>query len=331
MRPAGCVASTRTGSQSTGQYFKTSELMMIEFESSISSATEFYQANYVPLISPLGLQHGKRVTLGRKDDRICRFCKRNDTEVSFGMDAHVIPLSLGNKVLFSNYECNDCNQFFGGGIENDLGNWSKPHRTLARIRGKKGVPTIKNAGSEQGWRIEYDVDGFKFTEFGNEPHFVIDEENRKVSFQLQRDPYTPVAVFKALVRIGLTIMPEANLYNFAEALSWIRENDHSKSAVVECPILSTFVPGPMPNDLIFVALMQRHESVTDLPFAFRRCLQTCFELRCDVGSKRNAKGHTTLLDRRTSMRDVAPPDGGIPIVRCNHDVCVRRMTAPRWR
>ena len=241
---------------------------MIEFESRISSATEFYQANYVPLISPLGLQHGKRITLGRKDDRICRFCKRNDTEVSFGMDAHVIPLSLGNKVLFSNYECNDCNQFFGGGIENDLGNWSKPHRTLARIRGKKGVPTIKNAGSEQGWRIEYDVDGFKFTEFGDEPHFVIDEENKKVSFQLQRDPYTPVAVFKALVCIGLTIMPEANLCNFAEALSWIRENDHSKSAVVECPILSTFVPGPMPNDLIFVALMQRHESVTDLPFAF---------------------------------------------------------------
>ena len=155
---------------------------MIEFESRISSATEFYQANYVPLISPLGLQHGKRITLGRKDDRICRFCKRNDTEVLFGMDAHVIPLSLGNKVLFSNYECNDCNQFFGSGIENDLGNWSKPHRTLARIRGKKGVPTIKNAGSEQGWRIEYDVDGFKLQNLEMSPISSLTKKIRRLVF-----------------------------------------------------------------------------------------------------------------------------------------------------
>ena len=241
---------------------------MNEFKSRLSGAAKFYQTKYMDFISPVILQPGKKITLGKKGNRTCRFCKRTDTEVSFSMDAHVIPLSLGNRVLFSNYECNDCNQSFGGGIENDLGNWSKPHRTLARIRGKKGVPTIKKVGSEQGWRIEYGAGGFKFKEFEDEPYFVIDEENKRINFQLQRDPYTPVAVFKALVRIGLTVMPEASLCDFAEALSWIREKDHSKSAVVECPILSTFVPGPMPNDLIFVALMQRRESVTDVPFAF---------------------------------------------------------------
>jgi hypothetical protein len=58
---------------------------------------------------------------------------------------------LGNKSVESTYECDACNEIFGKGIENDLGNWSKPMRTLARIRGKSGVPTIKKTGDAPGW------------------------------------------------------------------------------------------------------------------------------------------------------------------------------------
>jgi len=49
---------------------------------------------------------------------------------------------LVNKSLFTAYECDMCNDDFGKGIEQDLGNWSKPKRTMARIRGKSGVPTL---------------------------------------------------------------------------------------------------------------------------------------------------------------------------------------------
>ena len=241
---------------------------MPEFESEIAIENNFYEKHYDHLVPPFILRPGQKIVLGRSEKRICRFCQRSEVSVSFRMDAHAIPQSLGNKVLFSNYECDNCNQFFGSGIENDLGNWSKPSRTLARIRGKKGVPTIKKMGSEQSWRIEYGADGLVFKEFEDETHFFIDEERKRLKFKLQRDPYTPIAVFKAFVRIALTIMPESNLRDFADALSWIKEKEHSRSTILKYPVLSTFVPGPMPSDHIFVALMKRQESASILPYAF---------------------------------------------------------------
>jgi len=49
---------------------------------------------------------------------------------------------------------------FGDGIENDLGNWSKPMRSFAPVRGKSGVPTLKKGGHGPGRRIEYGDAGF---------------------------------------------------------------------------------------------------------------------------------------------------------------------------
>ena len=52
----------------------------------------------------------------------CIFCKRNESEVSFKKPAHIIPAALGNKLLFSLVECDECNQKFGDTLENDLCN-----------------------------------------------------------------------------------------------------------------------------------------------------------------------------------------------------------------
>jgi hypothetical protein len=54
---------------------------------------------------------------------------------------HAVSEMLVNKSLFTAYECDMCDGDFGKGIEQDLGNWSKPMRTMAWIRGKSGVPT----------------------------------------------------------------------------------------------------------------------------------------------------------------------------------------------
>ena len=70
----------------------------------------------------------------------------DESSTTFKHDALAIPEFLGNKRIFANYECDSCNQFFGSGIETDLGNWTKPSRTFARIRGKRGVPSIKEGG-----------------------------------------------------------------------------------------------------------------------------------------------------------------------------------------
>ena len=131
----------------------------------------FYSKKY-ELVSEHYLSPNDRKTvLGDAANKVCRFCRRRTPDVSFNKIAHTIPESLGNKILFSAYECDSCNQSFGSGIENDFGNWSKPMRTFARIRGKRGVPTLVHS-SDKGWRVEYDdTSGLQVTTYESDPVF----------------------------------------------------------------------------------------------------------------------------------------------------------------
>jgi hypothetical protein len=240
---------------------------MSELDPKIAEAAAFYDQRYAG-IQPLFLRPGVKIALGDAKNRVCRFCGHGEPSVTFKLEAHAIPEALGNKSITTNYECDGCNQAFGRGIENDLGNWSKPSRTFARIRGKSGVPTLKKGGPDPGWRIEYGQTGFDIKQYEDDPIFVIDEEKKQLTFELKRDAYTPVAVLKAFVKIGLTLLPAEELPNFTEALAWVRELDHKKGLVKEFPMVRTFQPGPMPNDLIVVMLMRRRASVTGVPYAF---------------------------------------------------------------
>ncbi|MDE0270792.1 MAG: HNH endonuclease [Gammaproteobacteria bacterium] len=214
----------------------------------------------------LFLRPGERLVLAAPDPRVCRFCGQDSASTPFRHDAHAIPQLLGNRTLFTREECDECNRFFGSTIENDLGNWTKPMRAFSRIKGKKGVPTLKN--EKEGWRIKSDGTGLRMTECESNPKFKVDIEKRQFSLQLKRDPYTPVAVLKALVRVGLILLPNDELANFAETLEWVRNRDHTQPFVSEFPVFQTFQPGPMPNDLIVAMLMRRQPPSVDVPYAF---------------------------------------------------------------
>lgn len=220
------------------------------------------------MTEPLFLRPGEKIVLGNKDERVCRFCGLGEPDVTFEDEAHAIPEALGNKSLFSYYECDVCNHSFREGIENDLGNWSKPSRTFSRIRGKKRVPSLKKGGSQPGWRVDYKPTGFVVKQYEDDPFMVVDEVNKKVRFELKRDAYTPVAVLKAFVKIGLTVLPPNELPSFREAMAWIREPDHSKGLVDEFPLFRSFQPGPMPNDLIILMLLRRRSNIAGVPYAF---------------------------------------------------------------
>lgn len=266
MREAGISAGRsefRIGFLSFARYI----CAMSTLDPATAAAADFYDAHYAAS-QPIVLQPGNKHFLGKPDRPFsCRFCGKAEPEVSFKDEAHAIPAAFGNTGLFSRYECDACNHLFGEGIENQLGNWSKPMRTLGRIRGRSGVPSIKQPGSEPGWRVDYADGGFKLKEYEDDPKFTIDQENKQLRFDLHRDTYTPVAVLKGLVKIGLTLLPEAELVNFKSAFAWIKEADHSKPFVTEFPIYRTFIPGPVRNDLIFLMLLRRRSGIDTVPYA----------------------------------------------------------------
>ena len=236
-----------------------------------NEAIAFYDQHYEGIGSWFLTPGEKTVLKNESGSQRCRFCGEQPPQATFKLEAHALPEALGNKSLFSDYECDACNAFFGKGIENDFGNWSKPMRTFARIRGKKGIPTLKKEGTG-GWRIEYDdSSGFNITRYEDTPDFlVINEETLEVTFQFRRDVHTPVAVLKAFVKMGLTLLPEAEVQNFSHAVKWIKNPDHNKGlvAVSTFPVIYSFIPGPMPFDKIALLLYRRKNGVDGVPYAF---------------------------------------------------------------
>jgi hypothetical protein len=232
------------------------------------AAAAFYDKHYAAA-EPIFLRPGIELMLGSADHpKHCRFCDKDEPEVTFKDEAHALPAAFGNTGLFSNYECDACNHLFGEGIENHLGNWSKPMRTLSRIKGRNGVPTIKKPGPGQGWRVEYSDTGFQLMEYEEEPFFEVDEEAKQIRFELYRDTYIPIAALKGLVKIGLTLIPDVETPHFRETYDWIRDMDHSRNFVAEFPVFRTFVPGTMRNDLIVLILMRRRDGVDTVPYTF---------------------------------------------------------------
>ena len=221
-------------------------------------ATDFYNQHYSVRVRSLLVPGMDRIEIGDKENQVCRFCRKSKPDVSFRSDTHAIPESLGNKSLFTNSECDSCNQSFGRGIENDFGTWSNIKRTLADISGKNGVPTVKGVGREPGWRVENESDHIKIKRYGNAPNFVLDEEKNRFQFEVKQGAYTPVAVLKTFVRIGLTLMPVEELPNFSEALDWIQEEDHTKSRVEKCPVIQTFLPGVKLDGILAFLLGRVH-------------------------------------------------------------------------
>lgn len=224
----------------------------------------FYMGNY-ELIEHHKLQVGQKVRLGDKDNRVCRFCGKAKPAVTFKKIAHAIPEGLGNKSLESYYECDPCNEMFGNGIEDHLGKWSKPMRTIARISGKNGVPTLTRGG-DKSWRIDYDrTDGFNIVSYEDDPIFKVDEAKKKVTLKLRRESHIPLNVMKAFWKIAYTLLPESELRNFPHVLNWIT-TPYTAFATGKLEVQYVFQPGPMPPDLLEVSLMRRSSDDAKLPY-----------------------------------------------------------------
>lgn len=232
----------------------------------------FHQA-YRPIgFWSMGLGHrthlGDEALIRDKSRRVCRFCGRTTPAATFNKEAHVAPQLLANRSLLSLYECDACNEKFGTGIEYDLGNWTKPHRTVLRVPGQNGVPSIKGRGPDP-WRIDGSTAALAVKAHRDDMPYEVDEEKRLIIMELPRDSYTPAGVMKAFVRIGLTLMPEDELANFPELMAWIVNPDHAAADIGTWSwIYETMFPGPMPNDRVLAGLYRRENGEGLYPYMF---------------------------------------------------------------
>lgn len=225
-----------------------------------------YYDNGYALLNDYFLGKGSKIYLGTKGEE-CRFCGCSEPEVTFRNVSHAVPEFLGNHQLISNYECDACNTFFSRNLEGHLDKYTRPYRTFAQIKGKTKVPAYKSKDS----RARFDVKPNKLPTIlarRDESHISFDYENKTLTYKFQIGPYIPVAVYKCLVKIGLSIISKEELDNFSQSLRWINEAVHSLGYFKPLVLLKTFVPGPRPSKGLKILIFKKKDLVSLRPHYF---------------------------------------------------------------
>ncbi|MBX9877587.1 MAG: HNH endonuclease [Candidatus Obscuribacterales bacterium] len=222
-------------------------------------APAFYYDNY-EIVFRHSFEDQLKILSTTEGTPVCRFCKETEPISTFHDKAHAIPECIGNKNLFTKYECDKCNKMFGIGMENQFGSWSNLERTLFLIKGKKGIPNFEE-GKEQ---IEY-IDKTIKIKVADETSVTFDNENSRVELTLTYRTFIPEAVLKTFHKMALSVMPDSEMGNFQHLLPWIRLANQKRPSNIHGSLFSTFHPAPQ-FQLGNVVLLKRRSPDLSLPY-----------------------------------------------------------------
>jgi len=160
-------------------------------------------------------------TIGSDSPRICRFCDRAEPAASFRNLSHVIPAAFGNRSLFCNEECDDCNRS-GSVLESDLANFLALPRALSRIPSRKGFPKIKTKASQQAFAQIQGEDRHLYTYEPTDTEGIRsqDDGNGNLRLTINTPAHRPMNAAKALGRMALFSYPR-NRSGFDTLREWV--------------------------------------------------------------------------------------------------------------
>ena len=188
----------------------------------------------------------------------CRFCKRTSPEVTFTMEAHVIPQFMGNKHLLSHFECDDCNQRFSQ-YEDSFANFIGARRTVLQIpgQGKNKVPKFKDMNT--GFEITLGPQSLQVGFIDENNEVEIDEEKKKLIIKTVKPAYTPIHIPKVILKIAISMLKESDLPAYDSTITILRNDLNDK--VLEnnelFKVRGYHIPGPTYYDKPFAQLFTK--------------------------------------------------------------------------
>lgn len=181
--------------------------------------------------------------------KTCRFCGRTEPEVSFHKEAHAIPRCVGNNRLFSNYECDSCNEDVFSKYEAQFSEMMKLAHSLSQTKGRKGVPSYK-PNMQQDSRIDVGSEGISIKQYPDAPDFVVLNENdgKTPTITVTGEVnYRPIDIAKILTKMAITVLPENEMQNFVATKKWLlRDSTDEKSVLQGMRIDLYLYPGNHP-------------------------------------------------------------------------------------
>lgn len=152
--------------------------------------------------------------------RKCRFCGNEKAE-SFTARAHAVPHSIGNKVLISSYECDDCNTKFCK-MESHFSNYMALYHVFSHVSRGKKEPEYRNNSKSKIVAYPEGIDIY-LVEGDKNLTVKLDREGKTITVDGVRS-YIPVYVFKIFVKMALTIMPESEMQHFKSTIKWLMDD-----------------------------------------------------------------------------------------------------------
>ncbi len=233
------------------------------------------------LCNETGYFGGNVIRIG--EPKVCRFCGETDTTL-FKKKAHTFPESIGNKWVFSLDECDRCNLLFGD-YEDALATCVRPFLTLGGVRGKKGVPQLgrsKGQSSikhifEQGKRglsLAAQVEDLDSVFRPGRSAGVIEAD-----FIVPPARFRPRLAYKALVKMGIALLPREELGNYSKLRTWLQ----TKNDEVDFPsldVLMSFVSVGNSPDMVSGTLLRRLDPIDVVPHIlfFLTAGSVCFQI-----------------------------------------------------
>lgn len=220
---------------------------------------EYYKRNYNCVFDYVH-NRGETQYVCDLTDKVCRFCGKRYPEVKFKKKAHAISEMLGNKEFVLKNECDICNSFFGKHLEDNLGKYLGLGRTLSQIFGKEGVPSYKT--KDEKCRIDFTEKGLVI-QIKEDSDF-IEQHSNYITFHAIRDTYIPIAVYKALVKMALSLINYEQMPLFNDTVNWIKETEqvNSKHNMGNYEyIIEKYVPGNTPMQLRARGFIRKYDII----------------------------------------------------------------------
>ena len=150
---------------------------------------------------------------GKKENRVCRFCKQKYPSVKFNAIAHTISEALGNKKLITNDECDECNSYFDKNIERDFIAYQDLSRVFFGIKNKENqIPQMsgKNFSFSMSQNREATL---KLKDEFDLLQPVQLKTNNKIKMQ---------NIYKTLCKFALGAIDSKHLSYFDKTIKWIK-------------------------------------------------------------------------------------------------------------
>ena len=174
-----------------------------------------------------------------KSERHCRFCKDKRQNMRFDGRSHLIPEFLGNEDLLSDFECDACNAYFAP-MENQLANSLGMMRTLWALTRRGKVPVFPSPSGVTAKKENfYGVKGIGISRPDGGEGFRFDSKTGHFEVAFDKHSYTPVLVYKTLLKVALSTIHEADVLNYDRAFQFLMTDE---KAMGWCQILSTTSP-----------------------------------------------------------------------------------------